>query len=448
MPLSKPRNKTCRDWEGHGTITAGLAVADGGPGGNGIWGVAPQAALYSILVCTSSGCFADDIAAAINYLGDNNLVDVITMSIGGPSSDSRIAAAIDRHKGHILFVASSGNFGPGSGSIEYPAWDPNVIAVGAINSNERVTRFSGRGIDDGDDSVITIGEIELAAAGKIVESTYPTYFTDADGYAFFTGTSQAAPQVAGLAAKLWQGDPAGTRMHLRTTVTDITDGMRTKVGYDVASGYGLPHVGAVLTSIDVTPADRSIDKGGSQQYMAVGNFDDGSSMDITSGASWDSSDTSVATMNGTGLALGVEEGKALIAASMDGIASNDATLDVNAAPPVVSDTSHIGDLDGSIKVRRRGQWRAYVTVTVHGSTEELVRRAKVEATWTTSDGTEKAACRTRRDGTCRLRSPRFDSGTSDVTFEVTGISHKKLTYSAADNHDDDGDGTTLVVSKQ
>ena len=354
LALGDRKNRSCLDLDGHGTHTAGSAVADGGRAGTGIWGVAPEADLYAIKVCSSVGCFADDIAAAIDYLGDNNLVDVITMSIGGPSSDSRVAAAIAEHKDSILFVASAGNIGPGTGSIEYPAWDPNVVAVAAIDNTETVTKFSSRGIDDGNDGIITIGEIELAAAGYKVESTYPTYFSDADGYAYFSGTSMAAPHVAGLAAKLWETDPNTTRMNLRASVTDITAGIRADAGYDVASGYGLPHM---------------------------------------------------STMS-------------------------------------VPGKSHIGDIEGTAKLKRRDKWQAYVTVTVHDAGHGPVHRADVEATWTSSDGMDTVTCRTRADGTCKFRSPRFDSSVSDVTFGVTGISHQTLTYNAADNHE-----TTLMISK-
>ena len=458
LALSDAANNTCQDWDGHGTHTAGSAVADGGSTHTGIWGVAPEAGLYSIMVCSSSGCLADDIAAAIDYLGNNNLVNVITMSIGGPSSDSRIAAAIDRHKGSILFVASAGNTGPARGSIEYPAWDPNVIAVAAIDNAESVTNFSSRGVDDGDDSVVSIGEIEFAAAGKIVESTFPTAI-EPSGYAYYSGTSMAAPQVAGLAAKLWQGDPNSTRTYLRTTATDITSGRGAGVGYDVASGYGLPHVGTaspppptsdpVLTSIDVSPANKTIEKGKSQQYKAVANYDDGSFVNVTSSVNWDSSDTAVATVDDTGMANGVEEGTANIVALMDGVISNNATLTVSSAPPVVLKLMHVGDIDVSIKQGRRGRWEAYVTVLVHDSGEVAVNRARVEVTWTTPDGTDTDSCRVKLDGTCRFRSDRFDDGVAGVTFQVTGVGHKTYTYDQDDNHDPDADsdGTTMVIFK-
>jgi subtilisin family serine protease len=296
-------------------------------------------------------------------------VDVITMSIGGPSSDPTIAAAIANHKDSILFVASAGNRGPSTGSIEYPAWDPNVVAVTAIDDSEIVMNFSSRGIDDGNDSVITIGEIEFAAAWSLVESTFPTYFTEVDGYEYHLGTSMAASQVAGLAAKLWQGDPDSTRLFLRTTVTDIVDGKRAGAGYDVASGYGLPHVTAAAPPPPPPPAEL--------------------------------------------------------------------------------DSLHVRDIDGDGKKSRRGKWQANVTVMLHDFDEHKVRRAEVEATWTTSKGTSTAKCRIKRGGTCKFRSPSFGKGVSNVTFSVTDISHNSLTYSVGDNHDpdEDSDGTTLVIDK-
>ncbi|MCH9010804.1 MAG: S8 family serine peptidase, partial [Chloroflexi bacterium] len=228
----------CTDDDGHGTHTAGTAVADGGDG-TGVYGVAPEAGLFVIKVC-NPGCAADDVAVAISYIGDNSLADIVTMSFGGNTEFGLISDAMASYP-DILFVAASGNDGPKTGSIDFPARDVNVIAVGAIDASLSVPSFSSRGFDDGDDNVITVGELEYAAAGVSVIST----FNDG-GYRSGTGTSMSTPHIAGLAAREWQGDAASTRAYLRGGVEDIllATGGGAATGFDVASGYGLPHVSA------------------------------------------------------------------------------------------------------------------------------------------------------------------------------------------------------------
>ncbi len=224
----------CNDSNGHGTHTAGTALADGASG-SGILGVAPEAGLWAVKVCRTF-CFTDDIAAAIDFLGDK--VQIITMSLGGDTESSLIRDAINRHP-HILYVAAAGNDGPAEGSIDYPAANPNVIAVAAIDNTKTVASFSSRGIDDGNDAVISEGEVEFAAAGVGVESTW-----NDGGYNTISGTSMATPHIAGLAAREWQGTAADTRAYLRTYAEDITlaNGGGATAGYDIASGYGLGHV--------------------------------------------------------------------------------------------------------------------------------------------------------------------------------------------------------------
>ena len=96
----------CSDSNGHGTHTLGTAVADGGAS-TGIYGVAPGAGAYVVKVCRST-CWTDDIAAAIDFLGDK--VQIITMSLGGDTESSLIRDAINRNS-HILYVAAAGNDG-------------------------------------------------------------------------------------------------------------------------------------------------------------------------------------------------------------------------------------------------------------------------------------------------------------------------------------------------
>jgi uncharacterized lipoprotein NlpE involved in copper resistance len=96
---------------------------------------------------------------------------------------------------------------------------------------------------------------------------------------------------------------------------------------------------AVLESIEVTPSNQNIALGQTQQFIATGTFSDGTTLDLTSSVTWDSSDTGIATINNTtgtrGLATSHSEGTATITATVSGITSKPASLTVT-APVLVS----------------------------------------------------------------------------------------------------------------
>lgn len=226
----------CEDTIYHGTHVAGTVGANGGPDGLGIFGVAPNVNIWSIKVCYSRYCNDDDIAEAINYAGKRG-AEIISMSLSGDESTPLIEEAILANP-DVLFIASAGNYGYNGVTIGYPAAYPEVVAIGAIDNKKEVVSFSARGVDDGDDSVISEKEVELVAGGRSVEST----FSWNGCYVNSSGTSMSAPTVAGLAAKVWQGDATSTRLYLRSIAEDITVayGGGAGPGFDVASGYGLP----------------------------------------------------------------------------------------------------------------------------------------------------------------------------------------------------------------
>ncbi|WP_207385402.1 beta strand repeat-containing protein, partial [Legionella cincinnatiensis] len=72
---------------------------------------------------------------------------------------------------------------------------------------------------------------------------------------------------------------------------------------------------AVLQSIFVSPVNRTIAQGITQQYSATGIFSDNSTQDLTSSVNWSSSNTDIATINNTGKATSIAQGKVLIRAT-------------------------------------------------------------------------------------------------------------------------------------
>lgn len=120
----------------------------------------------------------------------------------------------------------------------------------------------------------------------------------------------AAISATGLATAVAQG---------KTTITATLGGISGTTTITVTSG--------MLTSISITPPTPSIKVGTTQPFAVTGTFSDGSSSDITSLVAWNSSNTSVASINSNGLATAVAVGTTTISAIVAGI-SGTATLTV------------------------------------------------------------------------------------------------------------------------
>lgn len=228
----------CDDKNGHGTHIAGIIAADGGSDGLGIYGMAPKANLFAYKVCSNNGtCWADDVAVALKAAADDG-ANIVNISLGSDAPSQLITDATNYAVSkNVLIIAAAGNDGPYIGSIDYPGADENVVAVGAVDKDIQIPDWSSRGINSTTKPyVVEVGDIEVAAPGVNIESTWKD-----GGYAILSGTSMASPHVAGLAAKLWQKDalnPASaTRELLQKLTTDLLP-----IGDDDSSGFGFPHL--------------------------------------------------------------------------------------------------------------------------------------------------------------------------------------------------------------
>ncbi|MCI4135697.1 serine protease Isp [Bacillus vallismortis] len=175
------------DYNGHGTHVAGTIAANDSNGG--IAGVAPEASLLIVKVlggANGSGQY-EWIINGINYAVEQK-VDIISMSLGGPSDVPELKEAVKNAvKNGVLVVCAAGNEGDGNERTEelsYPAAYNEVIAVGSVSIARELSEFSNAN-----------KEIDLVAPGEQILSTLPN-----KKYGKLTGTSMAAPHVSGALA--------------------------------------------------------------------------------------------------------------------------------------------------------------------------------------------------------------------------------------------------------
>lgn len=185
--VEDPRGGFGRDTHGHGTHVMGIAAAQTGL--NGFLGVAPGAMINTVKVLPDDnrGNWSDFISGLLLAVARG--AQVINMSLGATAAPAAVKDAIDHAAAHALLVAAAGNvLVP---KPFFPASYENVLSVGAIDQNEEIWRNSNE------------HKVDIYAPGVQVFSTV------LEGkYACLSGTSMAAPHVAGAAALLLeQGVP-------------------------------------------------------------------------------------------------------------------------------------------------------------------------------------------------------------------------------------------------
>ena len=247
------------DDEGHGTHVAST-VAEGTNNTTGLAGLAFGCAIMPVKVLGSDGtgsffAVAEGIDYAVNYTENGqHPVKVINLSLSSPSFSQTAKSAIDRAvAAGVLVVAAAGN--NGTAGVAFPANQPNVVAVGALNAAKQKAYYSNTG-----------PEIDLVAPGGdcsrdddddgtfdcVYQQTLNPRAVDVGRYDDFCycglqGTSMATPHVAAAAALLYsQGftDVAAVRAVLEQTAQRL--GGAPSGGRNDTYGNGLVQPAAAL----------------------------------------------------------------------------------------------------------------------------------------------------------------------------------------------------------
>jgi subtilisin family serine protease len=262
-------NSDVRDSNGHGTFVASLA-AGSVTNGDGMSGSGGDARLMIVKSGSDGGSFTDmDEAAGIAWAIDHG-ARIINLSVGGPTTSATERRAVQYATDHgALVVAAVGNEYESGNPVEYPAALLQPIGSGGVGGAGLAVTAST--LDGHRAEFANTGSwVSLAAPGdhilgavsstspKLAYPRSPLAGATSGLYGYGSGTSFAAPQVAGAAALVWAANPALTAQQVAQILKETaSDGSRwtPDLGFgviDVAAAVaraqqGLQGVGVLLS---------------------------------------------------------------------------------------------------------------------------------------------------------------------------------------------------------
>jgi subtilisin family serine protease len=172
----------------HGTAMAGAIAAHGK-----LTGVAPKVRLLAVRAFAGEGASAQgttfNVLKGLDWAAGRN-ARIVNMSFAGPPDAMLREMLAKAYQRGMVLIAAVGNAGARSPPL-YPAADPHVIGVTAIDADDKLLQLANRG-----------RQVTFAAPGVNVIADAPD-----DNYQLTTGTSVAAALASGVAALVLARDP-------------------------------------------------------------------------------------------------------------------------------------------------------------------------------------------------------------------------------------------------
>lgn len=387
-----------------------------------------NATLASINVSPPSLSIADGVSAVLTATGnysDGSTLD-ITDQVNWLTSDASVMQVSNAagSEGHVTASA------PGSAVVN--------ATLGGVTGTSRVTVTSA-----------TLSSIEVTPASPSVAAGLKVAM-QATGHFSDSSTQDITTQVT------WQSADDAI-----ATVSNAVDSEGSAAGVSVGSANITATLGSVtsspvqltvtnaqLSSIQVTPANPAVVKGGTAQLTATGTFTDTTQQDITSQVVWSSSDTAKATVSNAGgsngLVSGAGAGQATITATL-GSVQGSATLTVNVDPS--SPVSLTAVASPNI-ILDNGTDATTISVTVEpvDSAGSIADGTQVDFQITQGSGNLSASSAMTTSGVASVTLTSATDGVVTVTATVNGASISNYAPVYVTSHLYDALGKSIIFS--
>jgi hypothetical protein len=299
--------------------------------------------------------------------------------------------------------------------VSWSSSDTTIATIGASSGRAKALQTGQTTIS------ATLGGVTSSTTFQVSNATISSISVTPSGHTIAPGTNQSFTATGTFSDSSsqnisldvhWSSDNTAVATINGTGTATAVGGGTANISASfngVTGSAPLKVSSATLVSIVVSPATAVLAPASTLNLEAEGTFSDGSSQNISNIVSWSSSDTSVATIGGSGTATGQSAGAVTITAQLGGI-SNTADLLVDASP-----LTAITITPGTVTVPNQFSVQLSATGTFEDGSEQGLTSS---ATWTGSPGSVVAV--SDADGSKGLTTG-ASQGTGTVTALFAGV---------------------------